>query len=173
MKNYKEQILYYRKIKLTHLGYGDWIDEPDEVTFEYRGLKCEIHRLFCREIYSIQEAYFGGHLCGYIYIPKSHPLYGKNCDDLNCWGGITFSDCYGDFWKIGFDCAHAGDIVPSVIHLRKKSMPEYMESLFKTRLQFFPTPTYKNISFCVKQCKLLAKQLDNIKKVQPCPENGA
>ena len=35
MKNEKRKELYNREFKLRFMGYGDWLDEPDEITFEY------------------------------------------------------------------------------------------------------------------------------------------
>lgn len=58
----------------------------------------------------------GGHLCGYVQIPKSHKGYGVDYNDrmwsdISCHGGLTYSGdlrVFGE-WYIGFDCAHAGD----------------------------------------------------------------
>jgi hypothetical protein len=62
-----------------------------------------------------------GHLCGYIGLPKTHKSYGV--DDYRCevdvHGGWTYSYDHAPtfkpdgFWWLGFDCAHAGDIVPA------------------------------------------------------------
>ena len=55
----------------------------------------------------------------YVAIPKGHPLFGKNYDDINVsvHGGITFADESIDgqpkktegMWIVGFDCCHSGD----------------------------------------------------------------
>jgi hypothetical protein len=63
-----------------------------------------------------------GHRCGYIGLPKSHPLYGKNYDyissemNIQVHGGWTyFGNGHGTYpvesnlWWIGFDCGHYGD----------------------------------------------------------------
>lgn len=67
-----------------------------------------------------------GHRCGYVGVPKGHPLYGMHYDkaeeEVGAWvhGGLTFSggDEFGclwhlgfdaDYWYLGFDCAHHGD----------------------------------------------------------------
>lgn len=62
-----------------------------------------------------------GHYCGYVGVPKSHPFYKRGCDSLQniiVHGGLTFSGffpaCDTDTWWLGFDCAHAGDFVPSL-----------------------------------------------------------
>ncbi len=62
-----------------------------------------------------------GYYCGYVGFDSSHPLYGKDYDELShieVHGGLTFSDSYvpnlpethnDNFWYIGFDCNHYGD----------------------------------------------------------------
>lgn len=61
---------------------------------------------------------------GYVGIPKTNPLFGREYDDcpVEVHGGLTYSDNYrpgsgisGDFvydfdtWWLGFDTAHLGD----------------------------------------------------------------
>lgn len=58
--------------------------------------------------------------CGYVELPKNHPLYGVNYTeysddvDLNVHGGVTFSGKLFDIdgWFVGFDMAHAEDFDP-------------------------------------------------------------
>jgi hypothetical protein len=57
--------------------------------------------------------------CGYVGVPKSHPAYGVNYNDMqdiDCHGGLTFDGeikCISaepdDLWYFGFDCAHGFD----------------------------------------------------------------
>jgi hypothetical protein len=60
-------------------------------------------------------------LCAYIGVPKGHPLYGKDYDevDIDCHGGLTFSgegsqdtSVYRTpgYWYFGWDYAHFGDV---------------------------------------------------------------
>ena len=64
-----------------------------------------------------------GHRCGYIEIPKNHPLYGKYYsiidEVIDIHGGWTYSDytknnypakASSKSWWIGFDTAHLGDV---------------------------------------------------------------
>ena len=63
-----------------------------------------------------------GTLCGYVSVPKKHPLYGLDYDtierrwDIYSHGGLTFSSdslmSLDKGWYIGFDCAHANDYIP-------------------------------------------------------------
>lgn len=153
--------------KLKFLGEGPWVDESDIVEFTYKDYECLISRVFVKyseclisrvfveEPYAKEEAYFGGHLCGYVRIPEGHNYFGKDYGDMDisCHGGITFSDES----KIGFDCTHAWDIVPSMGKLRKDN----------GLIDRFPLPdefkcyqnTYRNIEFCVKECESIVDQL--------------
>lgn len=65
---------------------GPWDNEPDKALWVYEGLDCQIVRNPT------------GSLCGYVGIPKGHPLFGRDYDelyrdgiDLDCHGGLTFA----------------------------------------------------------------------------------
>lgn len=166
MKNRQNKELYSRGFKLKFMGYGDWLDEPDEVIFEYRGIKCLVFRMVKRESCAPRETYFGGHLCGYVWIPKGHSLYGMECwdMDLECYQGLTFQEETDDGWLVGFDCAHSGDLIPTLEHMRNTDpeMKKIKEIYpppegFEKHPWFYPT--YKSVDFCIKECKSLAKQV--------------
>ncbi len=120
----------------------EWLDEPDKDEFEHDGLKGLI----------VRNPKLG-HLCGYVAVPKGHPCYGKNYshipyDDLfpvEVHGGLTFSQA-GDgatwpegYWWLGFDCAHAWDLIP------------YMPFELKG--------TYRNFQYVKQEIKALANQV--------------
>lgn len=76
--------------------------------WEHDGIDCHL----TREKYT-------GEFRGYVYLPKAHPLYGKEMDDMEMMavdvhGGITFAQEEAGLWKIGFDCGHDGDVIPSM-----------------------------------------------------------
>jgi len=84
-------------------------DEPREAAFVYRGFNCFIRR----HPTSL-------HLCGYVAVPEGHKMFNCGCDELfsiDCHGGLTYAQydlpgdtqLQGNFWWIGFDCAHSGD----------------------------------------------------------------
>ncbi|MEO1658280.1 MAG: hypothetical protein AAFR65_11195 [Pseudomonadota bacterium] len=64
-----------------------------------------------------------GHLCGYVRLPADHPMWGKDYDDVTAdvHGGLTYARDHAPLdesdggWWLGFDCAHYGDLVPSVV----------------------------------------------------------
>lgn len=68
----------------------------------------------------------GMHPCSYIGVPKTHPFYGLDYDDiydkygydaLDVHGGITFTDpevhpnpiLLENYWFVGWDYGHSGD----------------------------------------------------------------
>ena len=88
-----------------------------------------------------------------------------NADELDVHGGITYTkECNGHvchitesddnlFWY-GFDCAHAGDIVPV--------MNRDYEKLSSLLLQAFANDIYRNVDFVMRETKNLAEQLRGI-----------
>lgn len=48
---------------------------------------------------------------GYVKLPKDHPYFGKDYNDIpvDVHGGLTFAEMDGEFWKVGFDTAHYSD----------------------------------------------------------------
>jgi hypothetical protein len=83
---------------------GEWSGEPDLLEFEAFGFKCQAKRHDNL-----------GHLCGYIQVDANHPWHALTYDEVDVCvhGGLTFSE---EGW-FGFDCAHAGDLVPKIVHL--------------------------------------------------------
>lgn len=91
---------------------GPWNDEADHIVWYHEGVLCEIKR-------PVPEL---GHWCGYVLLPEDHPWHGKCYDDIEgvqVHGGLTYEGTANDeelgnlnLWRIGFDCAHAGDLVP-------------------------------------------------------------
>lgn len=138
----------------------EWLHEPNHMEFHYKGYFCEIHR---HEL---------GHLCGYVYIPVfqgpmtqkvmayliDHPLTDgfdytnfEEYFDLHVHGGVTHGDIIeeekGALIKIGFDCAHSGDLIPGM----KTTLGQIrwgegsMDHLFRD--------VYRNIAYVEKEIK--------------------
>lgn len=78
-----------------------------EREWEHAGLKC-----------AVVQATEGGHRCGYVRVPPSHPCHGVdyNDPDVSVHGGLTFGELEpcahedGSGYWLGFDCAHLGDL---------------------------------------------------------------
>lgn len=141
-------------------GEGEWNDEPDRVQWvdDFTGYDCLIKRNH------------SGVFCGYVAIPISHPMYGKFYDDVEVavHGGLTYSDeCDGypdtgichvskdddKAWWLGFDCAHAGDLMPATIELMK-DFPSF--STFGSSER---PDVYRNLDYAKEQVVILAVQL--------------
>ncbi len=128
---------------------GPWMDEPDKAQWvdAETGLDCLIVR-----------ANGLGHLCGYVGLPESHPLFGKDykVPDASVHGGLTFADkCHEGgrichvpepgrpehVWWFGFDCAHLGDVSPTY--------------------RLHSHDTYRDFQYVKEECESLARQLKN------------
>lgn len=129
---------------------GEWDNEGDAQGWidEETGYWCLIHR-----------SQVTGSLNGYVAVTEGHPYYGHEGDDENLiysdvHGGITFSSTIGfiqelklpkDFWWIGFDGGHAGDILPAF------PMEPYGTE-----------DDYRNFAFMEEECRKLARELKDI-----------
>lgn len=162
--------------KLEWWGYGEWVEEPDEVIFEHEGFNCRIIRVGIKDGKGENEYIFGGHLCGYVQVLDGHPWYnvGSIFDaQADVHGGVTFADYNfeeGQFW-VGFDCAHSHDIIPSMKMLEKKKPFEKWAKDKEELKKRFPNSLmwnewYKNIDFCIQECKSLAKQAKEAQEVK-------
>ena len=124
--------LWRTPVENEQWGPGPWDSEPDKLTWmdEATGLDCM----------ALRNRY--GAWCGYVGLPPEHSLHGTDYDDVQCrlpdllvHGGLTFADrcdetgvrpmsqriCHvpepgrpADVWWLGFDCAHAWDLVPGL-----------------------------------------------------------
>lgn len=134
---------------------GAWHQEPDRVEFEHEGFPCLISRVPN-----------SGHLCGYVAVPATHPLYGQSfdtrteddrclVDELDVHGGITYGEkCSGrvchapntgepdDVWWLGFDCAHCGDLRPASTYRYSSGRD-----------------VYRDVEYVRRECVRLAEQL--------------
>lgn len=160
----EEKHLYTSEEKLKWWGYGEWVEEPDEVLFEHEGIKCKIIRIcLCDGPGTLPDGtylMFGGYLCGYIFVPKDNPNFGILYEDIemdvHC--GLSYSRMQDDGYWIGFDCAHSGDLVPSNVVLKKLFHVDYLiPEGFENHHLF--NPTYKNMNFCIQECKSMAEQI--------------
>lgn len=176
-------------------GDGPWVNEPDLEEFEHKGFKCEVKRIVHLDEKHIEPLIkewedvknhvfdnpinkyfttFGGHLCGYVCIPKDHPWFEKDSGDIDCdiHGGLTYFRTHedGNYW-IGFDCAHSKDIVPSMIIHEKQMMEvserykkimEKKEEFNKHHGKTVLDQTYKAFWWVVEETKNLAEQAKKV-----------
>jgi hypothetical protein len=117
-------------------GPGPWQAEPDslEWTDEATGFQCKIKRNGL------------GALCGYVGVPDPDGVYNASYNELenivSCHGGLTCGyQRDGTTW-LGFDCCHAGDLVPEM-----------------NFLGIAPGQDYRDIAYVKSEVETLAKQL--------------
>ncbi len=129
---------------------GPWNNEPDKVQWPDKttGLPC------------LAVRNHAGAWCGYVGVDPSHPCFGVDYNsipqDLNCHGGLTFSDqCSGEehgichvveneedrVWWLGFDCNHSFDLAPAYARDRARGQ-------------------YRDLAYVQEQCAQLALQLN-------------
>ena len=144
----------YHTIDKSSWGPGPWQSEPDKV--QWAGPETNYPCIAVRQRHS-------GHWCGYVGVEPDHPAFGKGYDDLDCTvhGGLTYADsCQADrpeeiavchvpapgepdnIWWLGFDCAHADDL-----------MPKYYA------MGYGSSGTYRTLQYVQDECRNLAKQL--------------
>lgn len=95
---------------------GPWNRDPpmpQEWVDEQTGYECAVYRNSV------------GCLLGYITLPKEHPWFGLESDelgDVDVHGGVTYTrhvlnaeNPNDPKWRIGFDCAHGGDYTPLLL----------------------------------------------------------
>lgn len=133
-------------------GPGPWQEEPDKEQWPdpVTGYACLLKRGP------------SGALCGYVGVPEGHPWHSRDHDDIaaDVHGGLTYSSsceegpegetiCHvpapGEpepLWWVGFDCAHAFDIIPAVIW---PNVP-------------YPGESYKAVAYVKRECAALAAQ---------------
>ncbi len=143
----KNKHLYSLEQKSFRWGYGEWIEEPDYVIFTYKDIKCEIFRNV------------SGYLCGYCSLPKNHPWLNEDYWEIECnvHGELTFKK----HEKIGFDCAHSYDIIPSTEEILKESETKLRNQYKGILPDISPLSvrTYKNMEYLKNECKNLANQI--------------
>ncbi len=106
-----------------------------------------------------------GHRCGYVAIPNHH--HGDNVD-VNCHGGITFSErnhaakkllpvhC-DDLW-IGFDAMHSGDR-PCTETAKKYFGEQYNPEQSRAMEECFSDGEHRSLGYMINECYEIISQL--------------
>lgn len=156
--------LEYTFIDKSEWPDGPWKNEPDKMQFTDpdTGLPCLVVR-----------SPNSGALCGYVGVHETHPVFGKDYDDVDVevHGGLTFASlCVDDperkehgichivepgeddrVWWLGFDTAHGMDYMPAFT-LR-------MEEKFGVSPFPDPPSQYKTLDYVKAEVAHLAEQL--------------
>jgi hypothetical protein len=153
------------KLDRSEWGPGPWDGEPDKISWtdEATDLPCIMVRNDM------------GSWCGYVAVEPGHPAHGKYYDDVevDVHGGLTFcascnetgpierSVCHvpepgkpGNVWWLGFDTAHAWDVVPFMVGYSRRSGTSDAPSW-----PGLPSITYKDAGYVRRECERLAAQL--------------
>ena len=104
-----------------------------------------------------------GHRCGYVGVPRSHPLYENEhsyIDGIDVHGGLSYSGGGpeypipnpNDLWWFGFDCCHVGDRPDPALLGPERARRE-------AELCADKYGTVKTEEYVVAECEKLAKQL--------------
>lgn len=147
---------------------GPWKTEPDWIYYidEETGFDILIKR---NELL--------GHLCGYVGIFRDHPYYQINYMrdplwKLDVYGGhLSFSGFYDGkqeigicdplgTWWLGFDCSQGKDYLPGIAAALALADPNAIIPTWRHDLN---PANYKDIDFVLNECKLLAKQLKDVR----------
>jgi hypothetical protein len=144
---------------------GPWKNEPDREQWQHAGYAC----LAVRNHH--------GNWCGYVGVDSAHPLYGKSYDDcdVEVHGGLTYAGkCDGpichvpepgmpdDVWWLGFDCAHAWDLVPGRLAFELET-PALRKYAAITRCE----ETYRDLAYVKASTEKLAEQLRAVVRDEP------
>ena len=152
------------KAKASYVD-GPWNAEPDRVEWRSRsrGLVCLVTR---NQV---------GAWCGYVGLPPGHAFHGKHWDDVpvDVHGGLTFSGfCSGhichvpakgepeDVWWLGFDCAHAFDLIPAMSTFLTKDNHHELDTGHVYH-------TYRDLAYVKREVERLADQLVSLVEKVP------
>lgn len=128
---------------------GPWTDEPDREQFKTRA-----------GFTALAVRGPMGAWCGYVALPPSHPAYKKRYDalDVEVHGGLTYAnECAGEICHVpepgepddviwyGFDCSHAGDVMPALLAGDIKH-------------DFASRDVYRDLAYVKNECENLAAQ---------------
>lgn len=101
----------------------------------------------------------GSFHCGYVALPadladKDFLGYGSGeCANISVHGGVTYQDALPqleDKIVIGFDCAHAGDLM---------KCPEEYKGTPLEGLHTYSDGVWRDEQYCTDECESMAKQL--------------
>jgi hypothetical protein len=154
------------EINLENCGEGPWQQEPGikhVEEFTHKGYKCVLQRNF------------GGAWCGYVGIPKEHPIVQhEKYADLDVHGGVTWSEdrlprdeehSSVTFW-VGFDCAHYNDYIP-IMEVVLNQTPEYLNLLKRLRTNI--PKVYRTFEFAKQELINLIEQIERYEQIDEIP----
>lgn len=147
---------YFEGAPRSSWGPGPWEDEPDRVDWTTKaGFPAQIYRSKV------------GSLCGYVGLPKGHPLHGEPHEKmrhLRAHGGVNYVTPSrpddgepADLWWVGFDCGHAHDVSPAM-HVRMTRVLGVLANASRPQDEGFEW-RYRDVAYVTEVCERLARQL--------------
>ena len=142
----------YGRHDRTNWPDGPWRDEPDSALWQD-----EATGLWCLAIRQDHGAW-----CAYVGVPPGHGAHGLDYDDaedqfpVTVHGGLTYAKHRDDeTWWLGFDCLHAGDLVPW-FNLPEDSLIKYHRAIMGIDRS---DEVYRTLHFVHGECTTLAAAL--------------
>lgn len=149
-----------------------WENEPDKKVFEYKGFGCKVLRhdsmkFLCGYVHipilkqaKGRMAQFQSFFIEYGLIEDddgSNVYYQfDEIFDIRVHGGITFSRVIEEndqkFFVIGFDCGHAGDLIPSMESILRRPIFGHADPIFGSDI-------YRDMNYVESECKSMVDQL--------------
>jgi len=123
-----------------------WEYEPDLYEWTHRGIECIARRNMTH-----------GAWCGYVDVPhdlwETHMVLanrGELDDLIDVHGGLTFNEYILNkaAHRIGFDCAHAGDLMPKIPFNGVSYEGEIL-----------PIDAYRDLAFVITECESMVDQI--------------
>lgn len=87
-----------------------------------------------------------GAWCGYIFVDDDLDI---DTDEIYVHGGVTFDECNDGIRKIGFDCAHVGDVVPN-------NLNNGMDLILR---DIYGSCEYRTMEYVIGECKDMIDQV--------------
>lgn len=167
-------MIYWTQLHMDRTGWGPgpWKKELDDY------LWLPAHPPY---LHMVRRGPMGA-FCGYVGVGPSHPYFGMEANEacdlpLSVHGGITWSSLttvtaesavtFPSFWNLpkemrmfGFDCSHAGDVVPKM-NLYKSTIPGFPK--FEHVMPWGPD-VYRTVDYTQNEVALLALQLWELEK---------
>ena len=106
-----------------------------------------------------------GHRCGYVKVPKGHPVDYRQYDeiDIDVHGGSTYRDYDNDGTIFGFDCAHYGDAPDvSLMDLKYRLVHDQLCSVEN----IYVDGVIRSLDYCIEECENMAKQFKELETNQ-------
>ena len=134
--------LFPKEDKLIALEALDTMGILEKAFISKHGFNCSVYKTRL------------GHRNGYIEISLGNKAHinslDEKLDSMEVHGGITYNNEHGDIIILGFDCAHAGDLM---------KCPEKYKGTGMENMFMYSDGVWRDEQYCTDECESMAKQL--------------